>query len=572
MSAFDFEWKRGHWNGVLVLVLGLACLLRLWGTWYGLPFSYYDDEYHEVMRALELGTGGFNFERTGKGGFYFLLFLEYGLFYAVLKVLGVVGSAREFGEYFVRDPSAFYLMGRVTAALMGASTVAAVIYFGKRAYGATAGMLAGFFLAINVLHVDLSRLIGVDVPMTMLAAISLCYGLRIAIGGTRREYLLAALFAGLATTTKLPGILLLIPLLIAHGYAVANTGGTFRNWVRAPELWLASAVFLLVVAVTNPGLIASGDFLSLFTERADAAVNDMSMEDAEGFVGAERPNLYLFYLTAMRESMGWPLFALGLASAAYALWRRTAADVMLLAYALANYLAIGSTTSESLYYPRYALPIILVMAILGGRALAEAMRKSPGNRVTVAIAAVAILIVSPLGALLSTAYDVTQPDTRTLARTWFMSNVPTGSRVLIEGLKIGPVRATVPLHESAESMVRRKDYWTVKEPKQAKFLELQLAVHPGGGYDLELVRPESIQSLDAYLTQGVEYFVIRPAVFTRTRRANSSSARLVSDLHSDKRVVLLKSYQGHRRLWFGPAIEIYGLANAHRQSGANNEK
>src|SRR5687768_11061245 len=188
MNSFDFEWSSRHWNHALVLVLGLACLLRLWGTWYGLPFSYYDDEYHEVMRALELGMGGFNFDRTGKGGFYFLLFLEYGLFYVCLKVLGIVGSTREFAEYFVRDPSAFYLIGRVTAALIGAFTVATAIYFGKRAYGATAGLLAGLFLAINVLHIDLSRLIGVDVPMTMLAAISLCFGLRIAEGGARRDY------------------------------------------------------------------------------------------------------------------------------------------------------------------------------------------------------------------------------------------------------------------------------------------------------------------------------------------------------------------------------------------------
>ena len=77
-----------HWNRALVLVLGLACLLRLWGTWYGLPFSYYDDEYHEVMRALELGMGGFNFERTGKGGFYFLLFLEYGLLLCMPQASG----------------------------------------------------------------------------------------------------------------------------------------------------------------------------------------------------------------------------------------------------------------------------------------------------------------------------------------------------------------------------------------------------------------------------------------------------------------------------------------------------
>jgi hypothetical protein len=140
--------------------------------------------------------------------------------------------------------------------------------------------------------------------------------------------------------------------------------------------------------------------------------------------------------------------------------------------------------------------------------------------------------------------------------------------VLIEGLKIGPVRATVPLHETPESIQRRVDYWTVKEPKQAKFLELQLAVHPGGGYDLELVRLDSISSLDAYLARGIEYFVIRPATFTGTRRSSMGSARLVSDLRSDSRIVLLKSFPGHRRLWFGPTIEIYGLATRDRKSGA----
>ncbi len=79
--------------------------------------------------------------------------------------------------------------------------------------------------------------------------------------------------------------------------------------------------------------------------------------------------------------MGWPLFGLGLISAAYALWKRTAADVMLLSYALANYIVISSTTSESLYYPRYALPIILVMAILSGRALAATMHAKSRHRV-----------------------------------------------------------------------------------------------------------------------------------------------------------------------------------------------
>ena len=130
-------WPRVAWALLLA-----ACLLRVWGVWYGLPFLYISDEYHEVMRALQLGTGSFNFERVGKGGFYFILFFEYGIYFVLLKLAGVVASAEDFGRIFARDPSAFYWMGRATAALIGASTVAVVFQLARRAYSTTAGVLA----------------------------------------------------------------------------------------------------------------------------------------------------------------------------------------------------------------------------------------------------------------------------------------------------------------------------------------------------------------------------------------------------------------------------------------------
>ena len=70
-----------------VIVVAIAVALRLWGIDYGLPFVYWTDEYHEVMRAMELGAGGFNFGRTSKGGFYLLLFFEYAIYYVFLRVL-----------------------------------------------------------------------------------------------------------------------------------------------------------------------------------------------------------------------------------------------------------------------------------------------------------------------------------------------------------------------------------------------------------------------------------------------------------------------------------------------------
>ena len=100
MNITTKEGLQERWKYALWALIGCALLIRLWGVWYGLPFTYYNDEYHEVMRALQLGTGSFNFNRNGKGGLYLVLFIEYGFYFVILKLAGVVGTAQEFGKLF----------------------------------------------------------------------------------------------------------------------------------------------------------------------------------------------------------------------------------------------------------------------------------------------------------------------------------------------------------------------------------------------------------------------------------------------------------------------------------------
>ena len=550
------------WNvpRILWIVLVVALLIRLWGIGHGLPFSYINDEYHEVMRALQLGAGSFNFDRIGKGGFYLLLFVEYGVYFVWLKLTGAVASAEEFARMFARDPSAFYLMGRATAALCGVLTVAMLYQVGRKAYSKSAGLLAALFLAINVLHIDLSRRIGVDVPMVLLATVALYFAHGIVTTGRRTDYLMAALFAALATTTKLPGVLVLLPLLVAHTYNVASIGGGARTWIVSRNLWLAAAVFCAVLVVTNPSIIFVADVLQ-YTFGSTPAVDDEVAESAVVVAGAQtRPNLYVFYFNAMADSMGWPLMLLGLAGSAYAFFRRAPADAMLLSYAAVNYVVIASTNSASLFYPRYALPIIVVLVLLGGRALAELVHWRGRPHWAVLAAVLAALLVMPARQAGMTAYALTKPDSRTLAKEWFEANVPAGSKVLIEGGKIGAVRQSVPLQDSREAMQRRIEYFRAVEPRQAEFLERKLAVHEGVGYDLQLVRLDSIDSLDFYTAQGVEYFVVRPGTFLRElRRSGLGSASLLEDLRTDRRATLLKRFEGDSPEQIGPTIEIYRL-------------
>jgi len=270
----------------------------------------------------------------------------------------------------------------------------------------------------------------------------------------------------------------------------------------------------------------------------------------------ERPNLYLFYLAVLAQSMGWPLFAVGIASIAYSVWRRSAPDVMVLSYSLLNYLVFSGTSSDTLYYPRYALPIIVVMTLLSGRAISELAGRTGRPKVAMAILTLAC-IGWPLAHTLASTEAYSKVDTRTTAKIWVESNIPPASRILIEGLKIGPTNGTVPLGETAEALDRRIEYWTDREPKQARYLELKRDVSHGVGYELELVRLDAMESLSDYVSRGVQYFVMRPDYIKGSRRSDSGSARLLEDLRSNPRVRMVKKVQGGTQTPPGPTIEIY---------------
>ena len=132
-----------------------------------------------------------------------------------------------------------------------------------------------------------------------------------------------------------------------------------------------------------------------------------------------------------------------------------------------------------------------------------------------------------------------------------------GVRVLIEGGKIGPDRGSVPLPESRKGLERQLNYWKLKEPRQAKLIKLILDGHRGGGYDLIFLEMGNAETIDAYLARGVEYFVVTPMRFTESRRAELATVRLLDNLRSDSRIVLVKRFEGRTRTQLGPTVEIF---------------
>ena len=86
-----------------ILLVGI--LLRIFSLDHGLPWVVGTDEGFEIHRALKLGLGQIDFERTSKGGLYYLLFIEYVFYYLFLLLSGKVNNTQDFATLFVQDPS-----------------------------------------------------------------------------------------------------------------------------------------------------------------------------------------------------------------------------------------------------------------------------------------------------------------------------------------------------------------------------------------------------------------------------------------------------------------------------------
>jgi 4-amino-4-deoxy-L-arabinose transferase-like glycosyltransferase len=560
-----FVLDHNFW--VLIAIVAGALGLRLWGLDYGLPISYFQDEFLEVMRALQLGTGSFQLDRVSKGGLYLLLFVEYGFYFLFLKFTGSIGSGEEFARLFVNDPSVFYLLGRVTTALFGSATVLVAYLLARSAYSVGAGLLAALFMSVNVLHVGMSHMINVDIMMVLFSSLALYFAIRLAEEGAAKSYLAAAAMAGIATTAKIPAMLLLIPLLIAHTYNMARPGLSLRTWLYSRHLWIGVVTFAVVVIGTNPGILLHiTDYVGHFTGGSAPASPVASDGVLQPVSLPQRPNLYEFYLVAMQRSMGWPLFVLCIFGLAYGLWRRSRADVILLPFAVLFFVVISSTQTD-LYYDRYALPVILVLSVLAARALDDAVHSLRAWRSLTLATTGFLLIAAPATQAISKTYLLTQTDNRTLAQHWIEANIPHGSRVMIEGARFAPNRTGVALQETVEGLKHRIDYWRAKDPRAVTYLQHKLAAAEAGvRYDLELIDIRNVGDLQGYRDAGVEYFVILPRRFLEHRTASWDSVDLVQQLRQAPDVELVKAFPAEPEKRRGPTVEIYRVNQVSRNT------
>jgi 4-amino-4-deoxy-L-arabinose transferase-like glycosyltransferase len=547
---------------LLLAIVAIAVVVRLWGVWFGLPYIYHNDEGREVIRALQLGTGSFDLGRLLKGGYFYFLFFEYGIYFAILKLTGVIRSSIEFAYLFIRDPSSFYLIGRVTTALIGAFNVVLLYMMGRRVYSSRVGLLSALFLTLNILHARHSHYVTVDVPMTCLATLSLWYAIQVSLTARLKYTILCAIFTGLAIVTKAPSVVLIIPLLMAHGFSPTGALGTtrFKESSVGTRIIVAVVTLLVVVVAGNPGLILNVKvllgFAADFLGRAGT-----SPESAEIVNGGAPINVWVYYLAVLRDSMGLPLLIVSFLGVLYGLVRHTREDTLLIAFLLSYYVLI--CLHPSLFYDRYAIPLLPVLVLLGVRFLVEMSARVVPQRAALVSTSLAVLVILVPGyEIVREDILISQKDTRTYAKEWIENHIPVGSKILIEGSRTKPYPSTVPLQNSRENIERNIQTYREEDPGKARYFELELKLLSGKTYDLLTVGDHISTPADRwkdvshYKALGVEYLVLRPRMF---EGKSPQLAHFHQSVKQDPQISLIQTFASNRTDRPGPTIEIYHI-------------
>lgn len=426
--------RRGSaaaWTLAGILVVGLA--LRLWGIRSGLPVAFNLDEYaHFTVSAVKMFGGGHNpnYFQNPPGYTYLLQLLL-----AVAYVTPPIGSAgASIHHAFTTDPTTIYTIARVSAALMGIGASWVLFYAGRRLWGSGVALAAAAFLTFTFLPVHYSHFALNDVPTLL----PLCLGLFGLAGviqlGRPLDYGIAGVGLGLATGTKYTAAALAVSIFAAWAIRFYDD----RERGKRELLWLfaAAGISLLAFVIVNPfALLDPHKFLYDLRRQQDlsAGVAKLGTDDVSGWA---------YYAWTLLWGFGVVPLVMAIAGAGLALkndWRKSLPFVI---FALIVFLFMGK---QMRFYARWMMPIYPVLAIFAGYFVVEAAKwltpkfargREGASPTYAAVAVIAVALVGPLIHVIHNDRVLARSDTRQLAKSWILQNVPSDARIAFD--LVGP--------------------------------------------------------------------------------------------------------------------------------------
>ncbi|MFH1502397.1 MAG: glycosyltransferase family 39 protein [Candidatus Eisenbacteria bacterium] len=419
---------------ILVVILAAAAWLRFRGLDWGLPQPYHPDEGSILFHSLAFGTGDLNPHWFRWPSFLmYVMFGVYGGYYLLGRLVGTFGAPVDLLRGYLTDLSPFWLMGRWVSALAGVATVWVTYRIGRRAFDAFVGLVAALFMAVVYLHVRDSHYATPDVVTTFLAALSLLAAVRALDSGRVGDLVLSGFLAGLAASTKYPGVLAAAGTLAAYIHLATS------RKVPVSSLFAAAGACAAGFVVGTPYSVLS------YQEFARDVTTQLTMVSTTGVEHAATSfaaGLREVFAGSVGRGVGYPILALAVLGVflrrgrvAESAGRRIS---VVAAYAAAVFAVMIAITVKRSTYLTPALPAMALLAAAGveglGGLLARPL-KAPRHVLAVTLAVLVALVAVIPSVRFGTA--LAAEDTRTQAARWIEANVPPGAVVAVEDY--GPV-------------------------------------------------------------------------------------------------------------------------------------
>jgi hypothetical protein len=417
----------------LVAVLLLAAILRAAGIGFGLPHTLArPDEDAAVTIALRF------FTRTLNPDFFDWPSL---FMYAVAALFVLYFNVGRWMDWFSYEgdfialapvyPAPLFLLARTVSVVTGVATVWTVHRIGAVLFDRPTALVSAFFMAVAPLHVRDSHFGVTDVPATWLVTVSFLWTAAFARSRRPRAVILAALFAGLAASTKYNAALIALPAVWV--IARARVESVPRRVARVAVFGgVATAAFF---AGTPYALFEWQEFL--------ASLSSISAHLRDGHVADAGPAWLVHLTSSLRYGLGLPMLLTSAAGFVLILWRRPDVGTSVALFPLTYFVIIGMGRTA---FARYIIPVLPFCCIAAGYAVTTlAMRLAARTQAAAALGAVAaglaaMIALPAMTNAVRTDWLLAQTDNRLIAAEWIHRAFPHGASMYQSGSTYGHVQ------------------------------------------------------------------------------------------------------------------------------------
>ena len=367
----------------LFILMAAGFVLIMFGLMWGLP-NLYDFAQDSVVPQGNLAQVNASFEKVTAfryPPFHFLLLRAcFVPARSLLQLSGLAENPKAASTFFI-------LAARLVSAAMALGALGLIYAIGRRLWDAGTGRAAALLFALSPVTLYYAKNANLDIPYLFWLALALFFYVRILQENRRRDYLWLGLAAALAVCTKdqAYGFILPMPVVLFFHLRAKFKLPLSEFLPRALHFAGPAALGFAVPFVAIHNILFDP---AAFWRHVGVIVGPGS-EGWRQFSRGPIGQLRLLVETVLRLCDGWTLA--GLALAIYGLVvafreggeRRTrlATLVPVLAYHLTFLAVIGYV------YPRFILPMLLVLALFAGRGAVVLWRGGGLGRIAVVVLA-----------------------------------------------------------------------------------------------------------------------------------------------------------------------------------------